>query len=113
MSIVGIGTKESGHILQMLVKSGSHVVLTNGWRNRFIVRIVDVVDLPRIISSDDDVKSVGVLVSREKTTYRGDLTDVGWNRDSFAVRWMVRFPGDIHRVSITIYNHHVTQVIAR
>ena len=50
-----------------------------------MIWIVNVVDLPGIISSDDNVSSVGVLVMREKTTYRGDLTAVEWDRDGMVI----------------------------
>src|SRR6266481_8210722 len=115
MSVVGIRTKEGGHIPHLLVKGGFHIdiVLTaNVTRNMLLVRIVNVVDLPGIVSSDDNVTSVGVRVITDKTADRGDLTVGGWDRDSYDVRWMIPFPGDIYGISHPIYNHHVTQVIA-
>src|SRR6266568_4716547 len=113
MSVVGIWSKEGGYILQWLVKAGFHIdmVLTaNVTRNMLLIRIGNVVDLPSIVSSDDNVTSVGVRVITEKTTDRGDLAGIGRDRDPYAL-WLLSLPGDIHRISVPVYNHHVTQVI--
>src|SRR2546430_15061590 len=116
MPVVVIGTKEGGHILHWIIKAGFHIdmVLTmNVLGNMILIRIVNVVDLPMSILSDDDVTSVGVLVMRDKTTDRGDLIGAEWDRDGMVFGMECASPGNILEFSHTIYNHHVTQVIVR
>jgi hypothetical protein len=89
------------------------ILMTNIVGNMWLVRIGNVVHLPSILPGDDNMTSVRVLISSDKTTDRGDLVNSRRNRDTYAMRRLLPAPGDIHGIAQTIHNHHVTQVIAR